>query len=351
MKNLKCRMVAMFVVLTMILTLAAGSAAQEPSWVEVELDPGISVLLDGNEQIFRNAQGYVVLPMTFEWSTFLPVRALANLFEVPIDWDAESRTVILGEGELQPPPEPRDGTPHEGRVNALVDPSISIRFDGEYQVLTNVHGDIIHPILLDGTTYLPVRALAGLFDVEIDWDGATRTVILGEVPQEPPPELPPDVEPDWFEVPWGLGHPGETTGEILDTDFPERLQERMSGFHLFYAIRLPDAVSGEISSVRFRTDTEVTGISFDWYIGATTADLDMGSRYRVSVINADDNTVIWHFDWDLNYVTWDEEWLEFVNFEQLRPLDMISDVIITFQHLGGATLSDIWIFGFWWQGE
>jgi len=37
----------------------------------------------------------------------------------------------------------------------------------------------VYPILYNGTTYLPVRAISGLVDLPVDWDGDTRTVILG----------------------------------------------------------------------------------------------------------------------------------------------------------------------------
>lgn len=60
---------------------------------------------------------------------------------------------------------------------------ISLYIDGRLQVCTNVNGDVVEPILYDGTTYLPVRALTEMLtDKEIDWDGATETVYIGTKP-------------------------------------------------------------------------------------------------------------------------------------------------------------------------
>ena len=38
----------------------------------------------------------------------------------------------------------------------------------------------VYPITYQGSTYLPVRAVAGLAGFEVNWDQATRTVDLGE---------------------------------------------------------------------------------------------------------------------------------------------------------------------------
>ena len=358
MKNLKRRIVTMLISLTLILTLSSAGVAQAPRRVEVNLDPGLTVLFDGLPQNFMNALGYPVLPMMFEYTTFLPVRALANLFEVPIDWDADTRTVILGEGELQPPPQPREGFPRTGRVSAYVDPGVSIRLDGEYQILTNVHGDRVYPIMFEGTTYLPVRALAGLFDTPIYWDGDTRTILLGDRPEvsdTPPIELAP-IPDGWVSAPgqWGIGL-GITNGDVRETGFPEQLSERLADWHLYNAMRLPDAVAGAESTAEFRIDLAhfggrpVSGFAFQWFIGDTTADLVMGSRYRVSVINAEDGEVISHFDWDLTAATLsDIEWMEVVNFSVHGFTGVIDSVIISFRHLGGATISDIWVYDVFW---
>lgn len=60
---------------------------------------------------------------------------------------------------------------------------ISLYIDGKLQVPTNVNGDVVEPILYDGTTYLPVRALTGMLtDKPVDWDGATETVYIGTKP-------------------------------------------------------------------------------------------------------------------------------------------------------------------------
>ncbi len=59
---------------------------------------------------------------------------------------------------------------------------IKICIDGTYLEPKDVNGNTVEPFILDGTTYLPVRAVAGAFNKAVDWDGATNTVYLGAKP-------------------------------------------------------------------------------------------------------------------------------------------------------------------------
>lgn len=55
---------------------------------------------------------------------------------------------------------------------------IKIEIDGESFIATNVNGEIVEPFIYEGTTYLPVRAIATAFDKDVAWDEETYTVSL-----------------------------------------------------------------------------------------------------------------------------------------------------------------------------
>ena len=65
-------------------------------------------------------------------------------------------------------------------ITAYLDSGITITLDGEAQTLKDGSGTRIYPISYNGSTYLPVRAVAGLAGLEVNWDQATRTVQLGQ---------------------------------------------------------------------------------------------------------------------------------------------------------------------------
>ena len=65
-------------------------------------------------------------------------------------------------------------------IKVYLDRNITVKYDGQAQVFTDVNGKTVYPISYNGTTYLPIRAVSGLLGVDVDWDQATRTVLLGK---------------------------------------------------------------------------------------------------------------------------------------------------------------------------
>lgn len=57
--------------------------------------------------------------------------------------------------------------------------NIKILIDGKEYQPTDVNGNLVEPFIYNGTTYLPVRAIANAFDKEVDWEAQTNTVTLG----------------------------------------------------------------------------------------------------------------------------------------------------------------------------
>ena len=66
---------------------------------------------------------------------------------------------------------------------------IKICVNGEYITPTDSNGDEVEPFIVNGTTYLPVRAVGNALDMDVDWDNDTKTVFLGEktieIPKNP----------------------------------------------------------------------------------------------------------------------------------------------------------------------
>ncbi len=60
---------------------------------------------------------------------------------------------------------------------------IKIYLDGRLQTLEDVNGNRVEPILYNGTTYLPVRALTTMLtDKAVDWDNTSKSVYIGTKP-------------------------------------------------------------------------------------------------------------------------------------------------------------------------
>ena len=55
---------------------------------------------------------------------------------------------------------------------------ISITLNGEELIPRNVNGEVVEPFIIDGSTFLPVRALANALNLDVDWDPELRRVLL-----------------------------------------------------------------------------------------------------------------------------------------------------------------------------
>lgn len=64
------------------------------------------------------------------------------------------------------------------RVSADLRPDITVTVDGKDQTLLDKNGDVVYPITYEGTTYLPIRALGNVMDLDVEWNGKTQTISL-----------------------------------------------------------------------------------------------------------------------------------------------------------------------------
>ncbi|HYE68960.1 MAG TPA: stalk domain-containing protein [Anaerovoracaceae bacterium] len=172
----------------------------EQKKIVVYLKPDVSVELSSVKQIFRDSKGTVVYPIIYNGSTYLPVRAVSGLMEEPIEWDGASKTVFIGRtlsnpnkilvevssdsallmGESYIPQQPK-------LVNAYLKPDVLVMYDFALQTFKDANGNRVFPIIYNGTTYLPVRAISELMKEPVAWDGVTKTVYIGDgngTPQE-----------------------------------------------------------------------------------------------------------------------------------------------------------------------
>ena len=67
--------------------------------ITAALWPDITVMVDGVERTFTDAQSRTVYPLVYHGSVYLPVRAIGNLMGKNVSWDGATETVTLS-GEL-----------------------------------------------------------------------------------------------------------------------------------------------------------------------------------------------------------------------------------------------------------
>ena len=163
--------------LTVRARAASGAAAR--------LRPDITIVIDGSERTFYNVSGQQVHPISYNDTTYLPLRAIGELMGKVVTWNKDTKTASLDGVRTDPA---AAGTPDAGArardITVEVRSDFTVEVDGQVRTFTDAQGRTVYPLLYQGSTYLPVRAIGELMGKSVAWDGKTNTVTLsgnGEV--------------------------------------------------------------------------------------------------------------------------------------------------------------------------
>lgn len=163
--------------------------------IMVYIKPDVTVEVNGVKQCFRDLQGKTVYPMIYNGCTYLPVRASSALMKEPIEWDKASKTVFIGKTISNPNKSTAiisteaalavsdlaiPTAPKPTMESAYLKPDILVMYDFEIQTFQDVNGDTVYPIIYNGSTYLPIRAISKIMNAPIEWDGRSKTILIDD---------------------------------------------------------------------------------------------------------------------------------------------------------------------------
>jgi hypothetical protein len=170
------------ILLTLIVSLLiTGAVFADNDNIKVIKNEQIQILYNSNSQRFKDVTGKIIYPLSYEGTTYLPIRAISCLFKVPINWDGNTKTVSLGEGDLDNITAENISNFSKGsnaEISVILNKGIVIKYLNSAQTFTDVNGKVVYPISYEGTTYLPVRAISNLFGAQIDWDGENKIITI-----------------------------------------------------------------------------------------------------------------------------------------------------------------------------
>ena len=168
------------------------------------------------------------------------------------------------------------------QIQATIASHITVRYNGEVQHMRDANGNTVHPLVLNGTTYLPLRAAADMFGVPVNWIGETSTIELGNsggTGATTGGATPPAVRGVRLrEVSRITNNPlNNTPAEWTDTNFLPSRTDNAGNINLTYTdgIRFPTGGHERAASIRW--DGSYSHLSFD--VGVTGGG---GARVRVS---------------------------------------------------------------------
>lgn len=143
-----------------------------------KLRPDVKVNIDGVGQTFYNAQGEEVFPILYNGSTYLPIRAIGEIMNKNVNWDKNTNTATIS-GERT---ERTNGTPNDNAqpqdITVYSRSDYTIVIDGTTRTFKDVNGNVVVPMVYNGSIYLPLRAIGEMMGKTVSWDSATNTASL-----------------------------------------------------------------------------------------------------------------------------------------------------------------------------
>lgn len=158
-----------------------SAAEQNYKNITAHLSPQFNIVIDDLEQSFYNASGEQVYPIVYNGTTYLPLRAIGELMDKNVNWDQSSLTITLSgtrnggitKGE-------QNSDVEEADITAQLRYDFTIIVDGIKRTFYDVNGNTVYPILYEGSTYLPLRAIGELMGNSVGWDEQTKTVSMNK---------------------------------------------------------------------------------------------------------------------------------------------------------------------------
>lgn len=164
---------------TLVMTAAMAMPVMAAIVYETaRLRPDFTIVIDGEEKNFKRSDGSAAFALVYEGSTYLPLRAIGEAIGRNVNWDEDTKTITL-EGERETKNSSNKAVEGKAKdVSVQVRKDFTIVIDGKEQAFKTASGKEIYPLLYDGSTYLPLRAIGQIMDKDVEWDKDTKTVTL-----------------------------------------------------------------------------------------------------------------------------------------------------------------------------
>ena len=106
-------------------------------------------------------------------TTYVPVRVVAEAFDADVTWDSKTRTVIIktpdAHADVSPTASPEPQEEKSGLLTLYIGSCAAYR-NSEIRYIDADNHSVV-PVIIDGSTLVPVRFITEAFDGKLDWDG------------------------------------------------------------------------------------------------------------------------------------------------------------------------------------
>ena len=145
---------------------------------DAQLRSDFTIVVNGDEVDFKTSSGDAVYPILYEGTTYLPLRAIGELMGKNVNWDEKNKVITIS-GERDSTSSNKDN-PYIGKKDIRVQerPDFTIVVEDDEKEFYSVTGQRVYPILYNGSTYLPLRAIGEIMNKDVVWNNSTKTITL-----------------------------------------------------------------------------------------------------------------------------------------------------------------------------
>nr|WP_302665622.1 stalk domain-containing protein [uncultured Agathobaculum sp.] len=156
-------------------------------------DPNAQIYVQGVPVLFPNERGEYMPAISYQDSTYMPVRSAGEWMGKTVGWDGTTQTITLSgsvDSVIHGENEAVNGSVFHGikEGTAVLCPERKVYLDGELVTFRNEKGTVIYPIDFLNVTYLPVRSIGELTGMDVKWVGRQSNgmgLIFLRTPLEP----------------------------------------------------------------------------------------------------------------------------------------------------------------------
>lgn len=175
---MKRKWTAMGMTLILAFSLMPVGAMAKFKEETARIRPDFTIVIDGTERNFKRADGSAAYALVYEDSTYLPLRAIGEALGRNVNWNEVTKTITLEGRRAASDSSNRYIAGKAKDVTVQVRTDFTIVIDGMTRQFRTSSGKAVYPLLYNGSTYLPLRAIGEIMDKEVTWNNSTKTVTL-----------------------------------------------------------------------------------------------------------------------------------------------------------------------------
>lgn len=146
---------------------------------QLQVSQGINLYLNDHVFIPRDVNGNEVSPFVYNGTTYVPIRAITTALGADVNYANNVASITRTSGaKVNPGIDFREDISLTSTTLSAIT-NISVEVDSKPFIPRDVNGNLVNIYAVNGTIYVPLRALCDAYNIPVVWDGENNRIYLG----------------------------------------------------------------------------------------------------------------------------------------------------------------------------